>query len=374
MDYEKIRELTFDELLGTISDEEKALLYNAIEADSQARSIWESIHGDRPRLLADASESFAQHPVEEVLTNLHKRSRILYVRKACSIAAACLLAITGSWYLLRHYTNNGQQPVAALRNNMDSTIRLVTADGKTIDLSADSSGIQVDHTILNNTHQTLSIDARHQTGSGMNTLTVPHGKDYNLLLADGTQVQLNAGTTISFPFSFNGTKREVTVNGEAYFQIAAKAEQPFIVHLPGNTISVLGTAFNINTYDSGSVKVALVEGAVKVASSRQNEVLKPGFEITSSNTGMTTATFDPDKVLSWRTGVYTFENASLQELAPVILRWYGIIVMMDNQRVSSRRFFGIIDRNQPLQAFLHNLEAADGVKSHYDQNGILHFE
>lgn len=371
MDYEKIRDLSFDELLGMISEEDKTFLQSAIREDLQARNIWEGIQRERSQLLADASESHDQHPVEEVLADLHKGTRLRYIIKAGSIAAACLIAIMGSWYLFVH---TASPPLAAVQDNTANTIRLVTAEGKTIDLSNDSAGIRVGNAVLNNTQHTLSFDASHQSGTGINTLTVPAGKDYHLLLADGTQIQLNAATTISFPFTFPGKTREVTINGEAYFQIAAKAGQPFIVHLPGNTVNVLGTAFNINTYDTGLVKVALVEGAVKVATGKQDVLLKPGYELTSTPGGVTKEAFDTDKVLGWRTGVYTFENASLQELAPVILRWFGVTIALDNQRVSSRRFFGIIDRNQPLQAFLHNLERADGIKSRYDQQGVLHFE
>ncbi|NML41957.1 DUF4974 domain-containing protein [Chitinophaga sp. G-6-1-13] len=371
MDYEKIRDLSFDELLGMISEEDKSFLQSAIREDLQARNIWEGIQRERSRLLADASESYDQHPVDEVLADLNTGNRLRFVKKAISIAAACLIAIVGSWYLLVH---TAQQPLAAVQDTAIHTIRLMTAEGKTIDLSNDSAGIRVGNTVLNNTQHTLSFDASHQNGTGINTLTVPAGKDYHLLLADGTQIQLNAATTISFPFTFPGKTREITINGEAYLQIAAKADQPFIVHLPGNTVNVLGTAFNINTYDAGLVKVALVEGAVKIATGKKDVLLKPGYEITSTHSGITTEAFDADKVLGWRTGVYTFENASLQELAPVILRWFGVTIALDNQRVSSRRFFGIIDRNQPLQAFLHNLERADGIKSRYDQQGVLHFE
>lgn len=371
MDYEKIRDLSFDELLGMISEEDKAFLHSAIREDLQARNIWEGIQRERPRLLADASESHDQHPAEEVLADLNKGNRLRYVLKVSSIAAACLLAFMGSWYL---FVQAAQQPLAVVQDSAANTIRLITAEGKTIDLSNDSAGIRVGNTVLNNKQHTLSFDASRQSGTGMNTLTVPAGKDYHLLLADGTQIQLNAATTISFPFTFPGKTREVTINGEAYFQIAAKADQPFIVHLPGNTVNVLGTAFNINTYDSGLVKVALVEGSVKVAAGKQDVLLKPGYEIVSTHNGITKEAFDADKVLGWRTGVYTFENASLQELAPVILRWFGVTIALDNPRVSSRRFFGIIDRNQPLQAFLHNLERADGIKSRYDQQGVLHFE
>ncbi|MBC9932226.1 FecR family protein [Chitinophaga qingshengii] len=370
MDYEKVRDLSFDELSGTISEEEKSWLRNAIREDLQARNIWEDIQRDSSRLLTDASDSFDQHPAEEVLGGLQQRRRRSYLLKVSSIAAACLLAMLGSWYL---FSTKAPQPLAA-NDSTAHTIRLVTAEGKVIDLSNDSTGIRVDNAVLNNKQHTLSFDVSHQNGSGINTLTVPAGKDYHLLLADGTKVQLNAATTISFPFSFTGKTREVTVSGEAFFQVAAKAGQPFIVHLPGSTVNVLGTAFNINTYDSGVVKVALVEGSVKVASNRHDIVLKPGYEITTTKNGVSKESFDPDLVLGWRTGLYTFEDASLQELAPIIHRWFGVTIALDNARVASRRFFGVIDWNRPLEDFQHNLERADGIRSHYDQQGILHFE
>lgn len=370
MDYEKVRELTFEELLETISEEDKALLYSFIEEDPKARNIWESIRAESPRLLADAKESHEHNPAEEVLAHLNKRNRMLYVKRASSIAAAVLLAIAGCWYLLE---NKHQKPIAS-SGGKDNHVRLVTASGKTIDLTVDTAAIRLGQTTLTNTQKTLSFEADgHNTGE-INTLTVPAGQDYNLLLADGTQIQLNSATTVSFPFNFTGNNREVTVNGEAYFRIAGNAEKPFLVHLPGTTIKVLGTAFNINTYDTGSIKVALVEGAVKVESGKQKMTLKPGYEITRNENGMQAAPFDPDQVLSWRTGVYIFEDRSLEELAPTILRWYSVKIALDNERIRTRRFFGVIDRHLPLQAFQQNLDAADDVKSYYDKEGVLHFK
>ncbi|NSL90755.1 FecR family protein [Chitinophaga solisilvae] len=370
MDYKKIEALTFDELDGSITPEDKAFLYNAIKEDKDAWLIWKKIHDESPWLVADAKESLDEHPAEEVVEQLISGNRRLSFQKMTGIAAATLLAIAGSWYF---FNSKSHKPIAATTAGQEH-IQLVMANGKQIDLSEDTTAMQIGHTTLKNSQKTLSFTSANHTESGLNTLTVPPGKDYNILLADGTQIQLNSATTISFPFNFTGSTREVTINGEAYFTVAGNAAKPFIVHLPNNTIKVLGTSFNINTYEEGTAKIALVNGSVKVESAGNNKILQPGFEITSTENGMTLSRFDADKVLSWRQGIFTFESATLKDLSDIIPRWYGVKVILDNERVSNRRFFGIVNRNQPLDNFLHNLQASDSVKYHFDQQGILHFE
>jgi len=372
MDLDEIQLLIIEEIAGTITPADRELLYNILSENEEAFARWQEMQQvlTPAKVAAIAAGMQAGRP-DEIIRTAKRRKRTIQLAKVFSAAAAIILLLGASWFV--YFSIQPKQHALHASDHPAKHIELQLSDGKSIDLSTAGQQIQAGHLLLHNNNKRLSYIPDERSPQ-LITLRIPAGKDYTIVLSDSTEVMLNAASSLQFPSFFTGNTREVTINGEAYFQIAAKADQPFIVHLPGNTVNVLGTAFNINTYDAGLVKVALVEGAVKIATGKQDVLLKPGYEITSTRSGISKEAFDADKVLGWRTGVYTFENASLRELAPVILRWFGVTIALDNQRVSGRRFFGIIDRNQPLQAFLHNLERADGIKSRYDEQGVLHFE
>src|SRR5690606_7064334 len=119
-----------------------------------------------------------------------------------------------------------------------------------------------------------------------------------------------AASRLQFPFRFNGQSREISLlSGEAYIKVAANASKPFIIHTPESTVQVLGTEFNINAYDPGVVKLALVKGAVRVRAGADNLVVKPGMEaVYTPEKGLYTQPFDAREVLGWRTGKHFFVN------------------------------------------------------------------
>ncbi|HTI11442.1 MAG TPA: FecR domain-containing protein, partial [Puia sp.] len=209
-------------------------------------------------------------------------------------------------------------------------------------------------------------------GDGLNTLTVPVGMDYKIVLADGTEVWMNSATVLQFPFAFRGETREISLSGEAYLKVAGDATRPFIVHLPQTTVQVLGTAFNVNSYDSGIVRVSLVSGAVTLKSDRQELQLRPGMEgVYSKNADLTFHSFDEKDVLGWMQGIHVFYNASIQEISRVLPRWYGLAVKLDNPRITRQRFSGFINRNKPIQDFLENLKSTHSA-DYYFMGDTLH--
>ena len=110
-----------------------------------------------------------------------------------------------------------------------------------------------------------------------NTVTVPRGKEFSLRLSDGTQVWLNSESSLVFPVRFGDGPREVTVTGEAYFDVAHDASRRFVVHADTVSVSVYGTAFNLSAYaDEGTIETTLVRGSVEVRSGHRRAMLQPG--------------------------------------------------------------------------------------------------
>lgn len=197
------------------------------------------------------------------------------------------------------------------------------------------------------------------------TLAVPSTFNYKIRLSDGTQVWLNAETKLRFPFTFPHQTREVYVDGEAFFKVAKKQHQPFIVHTPQTDVLVTGTQFNVNTYNRNAIQTSLVEGAVIAKSAGNRQVhLKPGFEVVyDAQKGFRTAAFDEADVLSWMKGVYYFHNTPLVELAKVLSRWYGIEVHFENAALQNKTFSGELVKQQPLQVFFDHLQLSADVRS-----------
>lgn len=294
-----------------------------------------------------------------------------------SLAAACIILLlsAGGWLLYNHKTGTSDRPAVSI-NPTKSGIRLTFANGRQINLSNEEGTIQTADVQLTNNNKTLTYALTDETPDreGINRLTVPVGMDYKVALSDGTEVWLNAATQLEFPFTFAGNTREITINGEAYLKVVKNAAKPFIVHLPHSTVHVLGTEFNVNTYDSGVVKVALVSGAVNLKAATGASMLTPGKEAVYNNGhNIKLQPFDPRLVLSWRDGLFYFNGATLSEINKVVPRWFGITTVIDNPDIRSREFVGALDKKQSIQVFLNDLKTISGIDSYIDGEGVLHF-
>ncbi|MCW3465354.1 FecR family protein [Chitinophaga nivalis] len=357
-----------EKLAGTISADDEQLLDELIEEDEHVREKWESLlqtpppAGNTPWLeVIDFEEK--RHPVRQLVIRL-------------AVAAAIFTAVVFTGW--KWWQSSRQQPALAAVPSLISheDIQLQLANGKTILLSNASENINVEGKQLTNKNKTLSYNNESALPDGINTLKVPVGQDYQIKLPDGTLVFLNAVTKMEFPFAFKGNTREITINGEAYLKIAKDPSRPFIVHLPHSRAEVLGTSFNVNSYDSGVVKVSLVEGSVRVNAGHKTILVKPGLQaIYSANTqALHLKPFDADIELSWRKGIHYFTATSLPEICTVLSRWYGVRVKMDNQLISTEKFTGSIERTTAITIFLESLKETTKANYYFSRDSVLHFQ
>jgi transmembrane sensor len=192
-----------------------------------------------------------------------------------------------------------------------------------------------------------------------NTLTVPRGGQFNIVLPDGSHVWLNAASSMRYPTAFNGGRREVELQGQGYFEVAPNARQPFFVKVNNLEVQVLGTRFDVMAYaDEKSINTTLLEGLVSVKNGTTEQRLRPGQQaIVDPATGnMVVRPADVDQVIAWKTGFFEFDNASLGDILRQLARWYDIDVSY-NQTGNERLFGGRISRSLPLSDILHMLEA-----------------
>lgn len=181
------------------------------------------------------------------------------------------------------------------------------------------------------------VSEKRELLAATNTLTVPAGQRVNLKLPDGTSVWLNARSEMIYPAVFSGSKREIKLNGEAYFEVAHNAERPFVVHTEKCNIEVLGTKFNVGAYsDTDGFSTSLMEGSVKVtdnASLSASVLLKPGQEVHLEDNRLLVSSIDDYDQFRWREGLVCFSDIPFNELMRRFETCYGISIVVENKNL-----------------------------------------
>lgn len=371
-----IQQLIMEKLAGTISPANDELLGALMKQDESVKQQFTQLQNQLAEaaehgfsVQADENEAWSQ--LQPRLQQRAAKSKIVTIIRIAT-AAASMLLVTGAFYFYKINWRPALQPIvktAAAKQPETITLRL--ANGRVINLSDTSNKtIQADNTTINNTGNTLSYTAEQAQVQEWNTLNIPSAGTYTLTLADGTVVILNSQTQLKFPFSFPGKTREVYIDGEAFFTVSKDAAKPFIVHTPKTNIRVLGTRFNVNSYDPQKIRTALVEGSVNIQTAGHTGVtLKPGNEAVYNN-GFAIAGFDENETLAWIQGTYYFHNVSLQQLSKVLERWFTVQVQFKNNTLSGRTFSGVLFKKEALQVFLDNLHTSDAVNAEIKDNVV----
>jgi hypothetical protein len=375
IDLERVNQLITEEIAGMISEEDLAYLKMAIAVSPEA---WEHYHTKRAMLLADGVQEGVRkghNPArrDAILLGEVPRSRKLHgmVLTVGSIAALFILAIGIYRFIptrkLPVTIAQAPIPLAAYNGN---NIQLQLPGGKIIDLSNTQGQVQSGTVSLHNSSKTLTYSSPAAQTLQWAALTVPPGKDFKVTLDDGSEVWLNATTTIQFPLHFAADQREIVIHGEAYIKVAKQAGKPFKVRLPGSTVQVLGTEFNVNSYDSSKVKVALINGSIRLHTATDSLVVQPGNEVLVAANRLQQHPFDKDYILGWRQGIYAFNNSPLSEVVEVLPRWFGVHIQIDNPALKNRHFTGMIDRNQPIRQSLDAFNATNKLDYTIEGNTV----
>jgi ferric-dicitrate binding protein FerR (iron transport regulator) len=202
-----------------------------------------------------------------------------------------------------------------------------------------------------------------------NTISTPRGGQYQLVLADGSKVWLNAASSLRFPAAFTGKERKVELMGEGYFEVAKNASMPFKVEVNGMEVEVLGTHFNINSYhDEPAIRTTLLEGSVKINKNNTTSLLKPGqqAEVNSAGEVRIINDADIDAAVAWKDGKFQFDRADIYAIMRQIARWYDVDVEYKGATIISH-FGGTISRNVNLSQVLKMLHLTGEVK--FEING-----
>jgi ferric-dicitrate binding protein FerR (iron transport regulator) len=304
-----------------------------------------------------------------------------YRKSFFRIAAASVVFVLGTVaYLI--FPNTGKQD-ALVKNNTTqqkdiaspkiSKATITLANGQTVLLDSIGKGILAKQgavSLVKSADGQIVYTGR-STSPVYNTLFNPRGsKVISLTLNDGTIVWLNSESSLRYPVAFVGNQRRVEITGEAYFEVAKDETKKFIVESNGVSTEVLGTHFNVNTYENEhDVKITLLEGAVKVRKGLMTSILKPGQQAEVNEDIKVTSKVDIDAVMSWKNGFFHFANTSIPELMKQIARWYDIEIVYKSG-VPQRQFGGEISREASLSEVLKILNKSK-VKCRLEDSKLI---
>ena len=333
----------------------------------------------------DVEERLEQFNRKHALSS-HRQHRRTLVRKlffGAGIAAAA--AILWAVFFLHSskdnsLTSNEDMLFAAAEGGDHPT--LTNSQGKSVDITSylemkESAGNAV--SVVAKVKEDISIP--------LDTMrfTIPYGKDYTVLLPDGSRVKLHPGSRISYPTRFIGDTRQVSLTGEAYFMVAKDATKPFIVKTGNVYTKVLGTEFNVKSWEeqgSSSHEITLVEGSVEVSSTsghphesgaRNARILKPGQQATYS---MQTAMFDIRKVdtdpyTMWRDNYFYFDNINMKELLLAIGQRYNMSVVCHNKEITNLRVRFIAERDSTINYIIEKINGMGTVSASIEDGRIV---
>jgi ferric-dicitrate binding protein FerR (iron transport regulator) len=297
-------------------------------------------------------------------------------------AAAVVLMLGGMWFWKQQTQLKPEKAVqlADIAPGSQGAI-LTLADGSTVVLDSLNNGVVASQhgvkAVLLNGELSYQKGGSESANSVIyNSMTTPRGRQFHLVLPDGSHVWLNAQSSIRYPTAFIGKERRVDISGEVYFEVKKDEQHPFFVNVPGRAeIAVLGTDFNVKAYvDEPYFNATLINGAVKIVTGTkgQNAILRPGYTAqipAGQPDNIKIMAADTDQVLAWKNGVFYFDGATLQEVMRELSRWYDIEVVFE-PGLPDTRFGGKISRDVNLAGLLRGLQAT-GVHYRIEQGRKL---
>lgn len=297
-----------------------------------------------------------------------REPKIVWWKSTWKIAAAAavlaLIATAGLRWLKQPARH--QQPIIAKADQKASRrIELLRANGEKVVLDSglqtlqDSSGAKVqasDNSIVYHAGKGTA------TVNKMDTLLVPRGNKIRVVLVDGTAVWVNADTRLVCPTAFTGSTRDVWLDGEAFFEVAPQAQQPFQVHTSAMDVQVLGTTFNISTYVSAEIQTTLASGKVRVGAGSNSIILTPGQQASynEESGALISAQVDVRLYTAWKDNNIYFEDAPLSDITSSLSRTFDYDFKFEDASLAKLSF--TLDMQQPatLQEVLNKIHLTIG--------------
>ncbi|NML39747.1 DUF4974 domain-containing protein [Chitinophaga sp. G-6-1-13] len=300
-------------------------------------------------------------------------------------AAAVTAAIVTAGYCWHHWQTKAPQPqqlATAIPDALPGSDKavLTLGNGQQIILDSAGNGTLAQqggvHIVKKADGSILYVDQHSGTipDTLYNTMTVPKGGQYKLILPDGSRVWLNAASSLKYPVAFSNKERTVELNGEGYFEVAASAASPFHVKVRNTQIAVLGTSFNVMAYrDESNIQTTLLTGAVKVKQRTIERQIAPGQQAVVNNENGHISVGETETALAtaWKDGQFRFSSNNIPMVLRQISRWYNIDIVYQGS-IPQGHITGKVPRNMKLSGVIRILELS-GVRCRQEAGRLLVF-
>ncbi len=372
--YEILQRLYLESVADVLSDKDRQRLQTMLATDPEAQYIWDSLEkkGHHMQLQSFIDRIDEQQDLDRMRAAFDRPSRrLLPPTNWLVIAASLLLAVAASLWLWRPGMGGPSAPTD-VRASQNQVVRLTTDRGEVFNLStsADDS-LQVSDMRLHIASGSLHVSAS-KGEVHFSTVSIPNGQTYAVTLPDGSRVLLNSATSLRFPSRFDHALRQVYLTGEAYFEITKDPTKPFVVDTESGAVNVLGTKFNVNTYERGSWQTAVVEGSVSMRDANGQQVT-----LTAGQLGLAVSDGSLSKIrsgaaeaVSWLEGKQFFRDVSLGQLQTSIMRLYDVPVGFARPEIAEQRISGLMQKGQ-LENFLSDLEYSIGVQYEWRKDTLF---
>ena len=367
----KIAHLIAEEFAGVITKENQARLEQwRVENPTHAKEY------DEIRIYIMTENERRKKEKQTVKNEWRKFERIhfrKYViwRRIGRYAAIMVMPLLVCGYFVSSEWKSSEVTIADNVEIVPGTGRaqLIMADGRFLkleqkeDMKLDLPGVKVVATGKKIVYRAIEEETSTPKVEEYNTLVVPRGGEYMLELSDGTKVWLNSDSELRFPVTFVGDRRNVEIEGEAYFEVAKDEGKPFHVLANGADIKVLGTSFNVMTY-RGRTITTLVEGEVCLTYKDESVLIVPDrqAEVITETGKILMREVDARNFTLWKDGVFYFENAALETIVERLSQWYDVNIIFNDEALKQLRYSVEMKRYNNIQDLLTKIEKTQKVK------------
>lgn len=309
-----------------------------------------------------------------------RRSRIRYIS---GIAAALAVLVFSSYYWIYFQTTDSKIENYVNTNEIqiekDGDVMLVLNNQEEVKISEKSSNIA-----YSNSGEEVRINnskkLTQSSSNSYNTIIVPYGKRTKITLSEGTQVWINSGSRLTYPVTFEGDKREVHLIGEAVFDVTHNSEKPFHVVTDDYEVKVLGTVFNVSSYqDDKYTSTALESGKVEIKYNKDSFFKKSKITITPGTLAVfnnetktiSSKKVDVSKYLSWRDGKFIFKKEQLGNIVKKLSRYYNVSIEIANEELKTQTFSGHLDLKDQVEKVIEVIKQTSDLDYKKENNKIV---
>lgn len=380
--YIQIAELIYKDKIGMVTEEEKRELYSWLEESEFNRQVFEEL--SKGSTLSRSYEEYRSVHRKQVWEQLEQqiapRQRSLSWQWMGYAASVIVLLVAG-WFVYTLVRRENQavkeltQKVQIVPGAAKAVLYLESGEqvflaDKDVVIDLDSIGGKISKV---NNALVYQLDSSIKE-IRQNVLEVPRGGEFQVVLADGTKVWLNAGSRLTYPTAFVGKERKVSLVGEGYFEVQRDERKPFVVDVNGMEVTVLGTSFNMKSFvQDGRTTATLINGKIRVKTSSRDVVLTPNqqADLLVGENHLDVREVDAEAYRAWISGKFVFRRERLESILDDVARWYNVTVFYEQGSVKDILFSGIVERYADITETLEMLEKTNKVVFVIDKDKII---